>query len=844
MEENEDIIYLNSIICEVYAKMELTQYFINPFDSPIELSISFPIKEEINLIKFIITIGEKVILSKILPKEKAEEKYNDSISSGNTGFISSYDSQMTNYSVNIGNINPKQKIKLNTVFIQMTGAQDMSYEYNIMEKYPTFHCIKVDKYLQKDKIIKANFKIEAQSKITRLIAPFLDEEAKKKLNYEVNFSNEFKTADIKYTKNPGDKINTNKHNFYSSFCLLFRTQKMNEPILFYQYNPELKESSYSINYVYSSKNLKQITVPSQPDQDNKISYYSKYQDNAINDSPGLFIFLIDQSGSMRGKSIDLVKQSLLLFIQSIPPGSYFQLIGFGTDFQKYNEEPVEYNQKNMNEIINKINELEANMGGTNISRPLYAIYKDKSYTKINLSKNIFLLTDGQVFDREECVNLITTNSNKFRIHALGIGNDFDKVLIEQSGKLGKGSSSYVENVENINSAVIDTLNKSLRPYLIDIQFNFNNYQNNISNSVLKCNPINNFTYQDETMNYSFILDDKNNFDINNLSEPINIEITARDPKNVINNNVFFKNEQNIVRLPDGDEMSKMIVGKSLKNNKELTDDVKKEVELAKKYQLLSKNTAFFAEILNDVENQNKLIKVNLNKYEKHEKLYRGISIGGHERFRSRLNKSLSYRACASTESYIKKNVKTTYFYFSGENNRKSNGNRNIILLAVGVGLITLLGIKRSLLSFGIICVCLIIYFYFHKLKNTKKEKNIKNIKKEKFENKNNEKSNVNEFRDELIKLIMSQDIIEGSWKENNETRKLEKNISKDVYDKIINNVKALNKGTEEMKIIYTLLVIYFLNTKHADKLNDYKLIINKGKKYLISQGVKYEEIIT
>ena len=258
---------------------------------------------------------------------------------------------------------------------------------------------------------------------------------------------------------------------------------------------------------------------------------------------------------MRGKSIDLVKQSLLLFIQSIPPGSYYQLIGFGTDFKKYNEEPVEYNQKNVKEIINKINELEANMGGTNISGILDAIYKDKNYTKINLSKNIFLLTDGQVFDREECVNLITTNSNKFRIHALGIGNYFDKVLIELSGKLGKGSSSYVENVENINSAVIDTLNKSLRPYLIDIKFKFNNYQNNISNSVLKCYPINNFTYQDETMNYSFILDGKNNFDINNLSEPINLEITAKDPKNVINKNVLFKNEQNIVRLPDGDEMS-------------------------------------------------------------------------------------------------------------------------------------------------------------------------------------------------------------------------------------------------------------------------------------------------
>ena len=41
-------------------------------------------------------------------------------------------------------------------------------------------------------------------------------------------------------------------------------------------------------------------------------------------------------------------------------------------------------------------------------------------------------------------------------------------------------------------------------------------------------------------------------------------------------------------------MSKMIVGKALKYNDELIKDEKKEIEFAKKYQILSKNTALFA----------------------------------------------------------------------------------------------------------------------------------------------------------------------------------------------------------------------------------------------------------
>ena len=834
MEDREDTIYLNSNINEIFATTELTQYFTNPLDNAIELSISFPIKEEINLTKFVVTIGEKIVISKVMAKEKAEEKYNDSVASGNTGFISRYDEEMSNYSVNIGNINPKQKIKLNTIFIQMIGSQDMSYEFNIMEKYPTFHYKELNRDEARNKIIQANFKIETQSKITRLIAPFLDDEAKKNSKYEVAFSNDFKKADIKYIKNPDDQKNknivkegprpgipgkfvgqVNQPTFYSSFCILFRTEKMNTPILYYQYNPEFKENSYSINYVYPSKSLKNIPIPSQPDQDNKISYYSKYEDNMINETPGLFIFLIDQSGSMRGKSIDLVKQALLLFIQSLPEGSYFQLIGFGTSFKKYNEEPVPYNQENVTKIISIINDLKANMGGTNISGPLDNVYKDDKYSKINLSKNIFLLTDGQVHDREQCVNLITTNSNKFRIHALGIGKDFDKVLIERSGKLGKGSSSYVEDVEKINSAVIDTLNKCLRPYLTDIQFNFQSYQNNNSNSIIKCNPVNNFTYQDEIMNYSFILDEKNKIDIDKLSQPINIEIIGKDPKNVIKENVSFANNQNIIKLPNGDEMSKMIVGKALKNNRELKDDEKKEVEFAKKYQILSKNTALFAEILNDSENkQTKLIKVDLNNYET-QRIGGGIRFGGG--FKPMLfsmaaaPKSLGIVGCAQPMMKCCAAMPMKKMAMK----RSAMPMKNMAMME-----------SANLNMIGAA-----------PMRNINMDCNINSISSTKRPQDNNE------IKDDLTRLIMSQDIIEGSWNENGETKKLINIVTQDKFNKISNKVKGLNKGLLEIKIIYTLLVIYYLNTKHSSKLNDYRLVINKGKKFLMKQGIKYEDII-
>ena len=46
----------------------------------------------------------------------------------------------------------------------------------------------------------------------------------------------------------------------------------------------------------------------------------------------VFIFLVDRSGSMRGKKMEMSQEALKLFIQSLPIGAMFEVVSFGTDF--------------------------------------------------------------------------------------------------------------------------------------------------------------------------------------------------------------------------------------------------------------------------------------------------------------------------------------------------------------------------------------------------------------------------------------------------------------------------------------------------------------------------------
>ena len=135
---------------------------------------------------------------------------------------------------------------------------------------------------------------------------------------------------------------------------------------------------------------------------------------------------------MAGSAIRIVSESILYFLQSLTKGSYFQLIGFGSTFKKINDKPLEYNKENVKNTMDIIKNLKADLGGTDISSPLKEIFNSKDYDNINLARNLFILTDGEVDNREECLGLINTHSDKFKVHAIGIGSSFDKKLIQNA----------------------------------------------------------------------------------------------------------------------------------------------------------------------------------------------------------------------------------------------------------------------------------------------------------------------------------------------------------------------------------------------------------------------------
>ena len=101
---------LDTKINEFYAKTIITQKFLNSQNNPLELKIFLNQKKD-NIIfsSFNCQIGDSIkVKSKIIKKEKAEEKYTDTISSGNTAIYVTYENN--NIIINMGNIPSKTEV--------------------------------------------------------------------------------------------------------------------------------------------------------------------------------------------------------------------------------------------------------------------------------------------------------------------------------------------------------------------------------------------------------------------------------------------------------------------------------------------------------------------------------------------------------------------------------------------------------------------------------------------------------------------------------------------------------------------------------------------------------------
>lgn len=62
--------------------------------------------------------------------------------------------------------------------------------------------------------------------------------------------------------------------------------------------------------------------------------------------------------------MEQAKKSLIIFLKSLPTDSYYNIISFGSSYEKMYPESVLYEDKNIKDSMEKVQNMSANLGGT------------------------------------------------------------------------------------------------------------------------------------------------------------------------------------------------------------------------------------------------------------------------------------------------------------------------------------------------------------------------------------------------------------------------------------------------------------------------------------------------
>lgn len=185
------------------------------------------------------------------------------------------------------------------------------------------------------------------------------------------------------------------------------------------------------------------------------------------------IFVLDTSGSMKGRKINQAKRALRYCLRRMNEGDRFNIITFATGTESFKEELVPWTKKHLNRALDFIDWIEAR-GGTNIDR---ALKEALAAPDARNPQMIILLTDGaptagETDDDDILANVNKRNEGSFRIFTFGVGYDVNTYLLDNLSLGNGGMVEYVKPEESIEEKVTSFFSKVSEPVMTDVSITF------------------------------------------------------------------------------------------------------------------------------------------------------------------------------------------------------------------------------------------------------------------------------------------------------------------------------------------------------------------------------------
>lgn len=431
------------------ADVRSTLSYKNVGKDPIEARYEFPMDDQSAVYQFEAQIEDRVIIAECQEKKKAEETYDEALKAGFTAVLMQEDDSSSDiFTCLVGNLPPDAEAVIKFGYVTELSLQPngtlcfllptlLNPRYNPSEKSGGSPGSKGFTHVPAG-AQPYSFEIKAT-----IVNPAKIVSVKSlKDEFDVKLSEDKTSAQVTLAKP-----------FVPDHDLVMNVtiEELNEPHVIFENGDNTKDGILKKDIVM-------------------LNFFPELKDTDYTNKQEI-IFVIDRSGSMSGSRIQQAKEALLLFLKSLPPGCYFNVVGFGSNFEVLFEEGSrEYCEETLKVACEHQKRMDANLGGTEILQPLKHIYDKPPMT--THCREILIMTDGEVSNTEAVISLVKRNASNSRLFSFGIGAGASTALVKGIARAGGGTAEFTNVNDRLQPLVVKTLKAAMQPTVTDLHLDW------------------------------------------------------------------------------------------------------------------------------------------------------------------------------------------------------------------------------------------------------------------------------------------------------------------------------------------------------------------------------------
>uniref|UniRef100_A0A671W717 VIT domain-containing protein n=1 Tax=Sparus aurata TaxID=8175 RepID=A0A671W717_SPAAU len=438
------------------ATVVSTLNYENKEDKPLEAVFVFPLPGDAAVCHFSATIGQTQIVAEVKEKQQAREEYDDALSSGQQAFLLEESDQSPDiFSLSVGSLPPGESASIRLEYVTELAVQaDDGLRF----------CLPA--------VLNPRYQPQgsegASVQVTSVPASLVP--------YSLSFSARVSSP------RPVSKVESNCSLDPLQYLNIEQTQATVKLAAGHKFDRDVEVLIYYKDAHQPTAVVEAGQASAKPgslmgDPAVMLSLYPEFPQAVMSSlaSCGEFVFLLDRSGSMDDHMNDSkrdqtrigsARDTLLLLLKSLPMGCYFNIYSFGSGYEHIFPTSVEYSQKTMEEALKTVERMGADLGGTEILKPLQHIYSQPCIP--NQPRQVFVFTDGEVWNTKEIISLVKNNSGSHRCFSFGIGEGASSALINGLAKEGGGHAQFITGADRMQPKVMQSLRFALQPAVVDI----------------------------------------------------------------------------------------------------------------------------------------------------------------------------------------------------------------------------------------------------------------------------------------------------------------------------------------------------------------------------------------